>query len=148
MGQKKGGKKKKDRAVDNVCSHRRGTNINCNHHHPCPQSSDTCPQSSDNWSYCKNHESSNNNSARAKPHSQSPNCSAAPPSSTPSPSCCPCCSSHSSSIRSNPSDSSPIHLNPSDSSPIHLTPPQSTVPHPVHEPPTFLRLPRRAVYPG
>ena len=42
-----------------------------------------------------------------------------------------------------------IHPTPSQSMPIHVTPPQSaSTAHPVHETTTFLRLPRRAVYPG
>jgi len=47
-----------------------------------------------------------------------------------------------------PPQSISIHPIPPQSIPIHATPPQSSGPHPVHEPPTFLRLPRRAVYPG
>ena len=52
------------------------------------------------------------------------------------------------SVHPIPAQSISVHPISPQSIPIHATPPQSTVPHPVHEPPTFLRLPRRAIYPG
>ena len=52
-------------------------------------------------------------------------------------------------IHPTPPQSMPIHATPPQSIPIHVTPPQSPgTAHPVHETTTFLRLPRRAVYPG